>query len=121
MQALNVFLQLLLIIAVFLYFLGFVAPPVRWQCWRWAAILVVAVFAIALLFVEAHAHPIAAFVVLLCASFVAYRIVEARRAHRTVGNRHAQPTFLNLRVTGKTPVEIEETEPLPNHEEEEER
>ncbi len=121
MQALNVFLQLLLVIAVFLYFVGFVASPVRWQCWRWAAMLFAAVFVFALLFVEAHAHPIAAFVALLCASFVAYRVVEARRAHRTVGNRHAQPTFLNLRVTGKTPVEIEETEPLPNHEEEEER
>ena len=121
MQTLNVFLQFLLVIAVFLYFVGFIALPVRWQCWRWAAILVGVVFVIALLFVEAHAHPIAAFVALLCASFAAYRIVEARRAHRTVGNRHAPPTFLNLRVTGKTPVEIEETEPLPNHEEEEER
>lgn len=121
MQALNVFLQLLLVIAVFLYFVGFIASPVRWQYWRWAAILVGVVFAIALLFVEAHAHPIAAFVALLCASFAAYRIVEARRAPRTLGNRHAAPTFLNLRVTGKTPVEIEETEPLPNQEEEEER
>jgi hypothetical protein len=121
MQALNVFLQLLLVIAVFLYFVGFIASSVRWQCWRWAAILLVAVFGIALLFVEAHAHPIAAFVVLLFASFAAYRIVEARRAHRRVGNRHAPPTFLNLRVTGKTPVEIEDTERLPNHEEEEGR
>lgn len=121
MQALNVFLQLLLVIAVFLYFVGFIASPVRWQCWRWAAMLFAAVFVIALLFVEAHAHPIAAVVAFLCASFAAYRIVEARRAHRTVGNRHAPPSFLNLRVTGKTPVEIEETEPLPNHEEEEER
>jgi hypothetical protein len=121
MQALNVCLQLLLLIAVFLYFIGFVASPVRWQLWRWAAILVGFVFAIALLFVEAHAHPIAAFVACLCASFAAYRVVEARRAHRAVGNWHAPPTFLNLRVTGKTPVEIEETEPLPNHEEEEER
>jgi ABC-type multidrug transport system permease subunit len=121
MQALNAFLQLLLVIAVFLYFIGFIASPVRWQSWRWAAILVGAVFAIALLFVEAHAHPIAAVVSLLCASFAAYRIVEARKAHRTVGNRHVPPTFLNLRVTGKTPVEIEEREPLPNHEEEEEQ
>jgi hypothetical protein len=121
MQALNIFLQLLLGIAVFLYFVGFVASSVRWQCWRWAAMLFAAVFVIALLFVEAHAHPISAFVAFLCASFAAYRIVEARRAHRTVGNRHMPPTFLNLRVTGKTRVEIEEAEALPNREGEEEQ
>ena len=121
METLNVLLQLLLVIAVFLYFLGFVAPSLRWRLWRWAAVFVAAVFVIAVAVVEARVHPIAAFVALFGASFAAYWIVEARRARARAGNRHAAPTFLNLRVTGKTPVEPEEAEPLPDHEHEEER
>jgi hypothetical protein len=121
METLNVLLQLLLVIAVFLYFLGFVAPSLRWQLWRWAAMLVATAFAVAVAVVEARIHPIAAFVVLLGASFAAYGIVEARRAHQRAGHRHTAPTFLNLRVTGKTPVETDESAPLPRHDHEEDR
>ena len=121
METLNVLLQLLLVVAVFLYFLGFVVSSVRWRLWRWAAVLIAAVFVIAVAVVEARLHPIAAFVALFGASFAAYWIVEARRARQRAGNRHAAATFLNLRVTGKTPVELDEAEPLPDHEREEEQ
>jgi hypothetical protein len=121
METLNVLLQLPLVIAVFLYFLGFAAPSLRWRLWRWAAVLIGTVFVIAVAVIEARLHPIAAFVALLGVSFAAYGIIEARRTRQRAGNRHALPTFLNLRVTGKTAVEREEVEPLPNQEHEEER
>ncbi|HEY6141233.1 MAG TPA: hypothetical protein VI670_26045 [Thermoanaerobaculia bacterium] len=111
MQALNALLESLLVIAVFLYFFGFiVSPPLRWRLWRWAVVIVAAVFGIALVVVEARAHPLAAFALAAFASLIAYLFIETRRVRGATAHRRATPMFLNLRVTGKTPVADEDTE-----------
>jgi hypothetical protein len=121
MQALNAFLELLLVFAVFFYFAGFIAPPpIRWHLWRWAAGLLTLVFVVALVVVEVCAHPVAVFCVICFASLVAYGILQVRRQHHERAHRRPAPTpFLSLRVTGKTAVELGDEHPVREHEEHE--
>jgi hypothetical protein len=117
MHALNNLLQFLLVLAVACYFTGFVAPsPLRWRLWRWAALLVALVFLIAAVIVEANAHPLAAVCILCGASLMAYSILQVRRDHRERAHRRSAPTpFLNLRVTGKTVVDLDHDQHAAEH------
>lgn len=121
-QTLNAFLPLLLVFAMFFYFAGFIVPaPLKWRLWRWAVGLVALVFIIALVVVEVRAHPAAAFFVASLISTVSYAILQARRAHRDRAHRRPAPTpFLNLRVTGKTAVDLDDEHPFADDGEERE-
>jgi hypothetical protein len=121
MQTLNALLELTLVVAVFFYFAGFIAPPpFRWRLWRWAVGLVAAVFMIALVVVEVRAHPIAASCIAAGTSLIAYGALRIRQEYRERGHRRPAPTpFLNLRVTGKTAVDLEDEAPVTEHEEHE--
>lgn len=120
MQALNALLELLLVLAMVFYFAGFIAPaPLKWCLWRWAAGLVALVFAIALIVVELRAHPIATFFIVIGMSLVSYGVLQVRREHRERAHRRTPPTpFLNLRVTGKSPVDLEDAPPFSEEERE---
>jgi len=121
-QTLNAFLEFLLVFAVFFYFAGFIVPaPLKWRLWRWAAKLVALVFVIALVVVEVHTHPVAAFFVAILISGLSYAILQVRQAHRERANRRPAPTsFLNLRVTGKTAVDLDDQHPFAHEDEEHE-
>jgi len=121
MQTLNALLDLLLVAAVFFYFAGFIAPPrFRWRLWRWAVGLVAAVFMIALVVVEVRAHPIAASCIAVAASLIAYGALRVRQEHHERAQRRTAPIpFLNLRVTGKTAVDLEDEPPIAEQEEHE--
>lgn len=121
MQTLNSLLQLLLVIAVFFYFGGFIAPPpLKWRLWRWAACLVALVFLVALIVVEARAHPIVALCILAVAPLLAYGVLQLRHEHRERPRRRPAPTpFLNLRMSGKTAVDTEAEHPFGERDNEE--
>ncbi|HEY2091323.1 MAG TPA: hypothetical protein VGJ81_05510 [Thermoanaerobaculia bacterium] len=121
MNALNSFLQAVLVFAVFAYFIGFVAPPpLRWRLWRFSVAGVSFVFLLAAVVVEIRAHPVAATLLLFSASLAAYGVLQVRREHRERAHRRPAPTpFLNLRVTGKTAVDLEDAHPFADEEEHE--
>jgi hypothetical protein len=109
MQTLGCLLQLLLVLAVIFYFAGFIAGPLRFRLWGWSAGLVGTVFGISILVVEARAHPVITFVLLVIATLIAYAAVKHRRAE---GRRATTPDFLNLRTTGKLPLPLEPDHPF---------
>ena len=121
MQTLNALLELLLVFAVFLYFAGFIVPaPLKWRLWGWGVGLVALVFLIALAIVEIRAHPVAAFAIASGMSLLSFGVLQVRRGFRERGHRRpAQTPFLNLRVTGKTAVDLEEEHPFSGDEERE--
>ena len=102
-------MQLLLVLAVIFYFAGFTGGPLRFRLWRWSAGLVGIVFGISFLVVEARAHPLITFVLLIIATLLAYAAVEHRRTER---RRVTTPNFLNLRTTGKLPLPLEPDHPF---------
>lgn len=120
MDALNAVLQLLLVLAVFCFFGGFIAPPgYRLRLFAWAVKLVLVVFLVALLVVEVRAHPLLAALGFIGTSGVAFGILEVRR--RLGAHRPPSLPFMSLRTTGKTAVEIGEDHPFnPRDEDEEE-
>lgn len=117
MNALNAFLQLLLFLAVFFFFGGFIAPaPFRFRLWRWSVGLIALVFLIALVVVEVRAHPLVASMIMVGASLASFCILELRRRHADRAHRPTPLPFLSLRATGKTAVDIEDDHPFSAHE-----
>jgi MFS family permease len=119
MNALNVFLELLLAVAVIFFYGGFFVPHFRWRLWRWSVQLIALVLVIALVVVEVRAHPLAALVIGAMVSLLAYATLETRRHHTERARRPVSTPFLNLRMTGKTAADIPDDHPLLEHEDEE--
>jgi hypothetical protein len=113
MNALNAFLQFLLLLAVLCYFAGFIAPAgYKLRFFMYATKLIVTAFLIAIIVVEVRVHPVAAMLCLIALCLAACGVLELRR--RFLAHAHDRPAlpFMSLRTTGKTPVEIGEEHPF---------
>lgn len=108
-QLLDAALQWLLAIATILFFVSLpMADKSRaWRMRRWAGGLVLLVFIIAVSAMELRVHPTRTLAIVVTAMFVAYGVLEIRKYLK---RRKPEPwvEYLNLRSTGKRPVDLED-------------
>lgn len=105
----DICIQWLLFVSVALFFvsLPMTNTALAWRLRRWSAAIFLGVLLFAIVVVESRVHPLMSCTVAMAAMSMAYGVLEFRKyLHR----RKPEPTpdFLNLRSTGKRPVDLDD-------------